>query len=200
MIGAVILAAGPSSRLGRPKQTILYEGKTLLQRAAEAAEGAGCHPVIIVLGAHANAILDHFPYKSATIVHNDHWHEGMGTSIAVGMNALLQADSTVEAVIIMVCDQPFADTALLHKLIDQQQLTGKGIAASTYAHTMGVPALFDSSYFDTLLQLGGDEGAKKIMLLYEEDVTLIPFEKGVIDIDTVEDVEEFREGESEEVS
>src|SRR3954453_20406094 len=101
MIGAIILAAGPSSRLGTPKQTILYEGKTLLQRAAEAADGAGCHPVIIVLGAHANAILHHFPHQSATIVHNDHWHEGMGTSIAVGMNALLQADSTVSAVIIM---------------------------------------------------------------------------------------------------
>src|SRR5438309_1555847 len=181
MIGTIILAAGSSSRLGTPKQTILYEGITLLQRAAQAAEGAGCYPVVIVLGAHANAILHHFPYQSATIVHNDHWHEGMGTSIAVGMNALLQADSTINAAIIMVCDQPFADAALLRKLIEQQEQTGKGIAASTYADTMGVPALFDRKYFNTLMQLGGDEGAKKIMLLNQEDVTLVSFENGVID-------------------
>src|SRR4051794_3743997 len=124
MIGAIILAAGPSSRLGTPKQTILYEGKTLLQHAAEAAAGAGCHPVIIVLGAHTNTILAHFHYESATIVHNHHWHEGMGTSIAVGMDALLKAEGTADAVVIMVCDQPFADAALLCKLIDQHQLTG----------------------------------------------------------------------------
>jgi molybdenum cofactor cytidylyltransferase len=200
MTGAIILAAGSSSRLGTPKQTILYEGKTLLQRAAEAAQGAGCDPVIIVLGAHENAILAHFSYKSAIIVHNYNWHEGMGTSIAVGMDALLQVDNTVDTVIIMVCDQPFADAALLRELIEHQKQTGKGIAASAYADTMGVPALFDKKYFNTLMELGGDEGAKKIMLLHKEDVTLISFEKGVVDIDTVEDVEEFREGESEDVS
>src|SRR6478672_5937995 len=101
MIGAIILAAGASARLGVPKQTLLFEGKTLLQHAADAAKGAGCHPVIIVLGAHADAILSHFPYKSATIVHNANWQQGMSGSIAVGMNALLQADSTVAATVIM---------------------------------------------------------------------------------------------------
>ena len=195
MTGAIILAAGASTRLGVPKQTLLYEGKTLLQHAAEAAQGAGCQPVIIVLGAHADAILTHFHYHSAVIVHNHDWHQGMGTSIAAGMNALLQADSTVDNVIIMVCDQPFADAALLLKLLEQQKQTGKGIVASTYADTMGVPALFNKPYFDTLLHLSGDEGAKKIMLRHQEDVELVPFEKGVIDIDTVKDVEEFRKHE-----
>src|SRR4051794_2898756 len=195
MIGAIILAAGASTRLGAPKQTILYEGKTLLQHAAEAAEGAGCQPIVIVLGAHANAILAHFPYKSAIIVQNDHWQHGMGTSIEVGIKALLQADSTVTAAIIMVCDQPFADAALLLKLIEQYKQTGKGIAASKYANTEGVPALFDKRYFETLLQLNGEEGAKKIMLLHQEDVALVPFEKGTVDIDTVKDVEEFKKRE-----
>jgi len=196
MIGATILAAGPSSRLGTPKQTILYEGKTLLQHATEAAESAGCHPVVIVLGAHANVILNHFHSASATIVHNHNWQDGMSTSIAVGINALLQAAGTIDAAIIMVCDQPFADTTLLHKLIEQQKLTGKGIAASTYANTMGVPALFDKKYFEILQQLTGDEGAKKIMLLHRDDVALVPFDKGTVDIDTVHDVEKFRKNES----
>jgi molybdenum cofactor cytidylyltransferase len=194
MIGAIILAAGASTRLGVPKQTILYEGKTLLQHAAEAAQSAGCQPVIIVLGAHSDAILSHFHYQAATIVHNDHWQQGMGTSIATGMNALLQADSTITAAMVMVCDQPYADAALLHQLIEQQQQTGKGIAASTYANTIGVPALFDKKYFAALQQLTGDEGAKKIMLHHQEDVALVPFEKGVVDIDTVKDVERFRGG------
>lgn len=196
MIGATILAAGPSSRLGTPKQTILYEGKTLLQHAVEAAESAGCLPVVIVLGAHANIILNHFHSPSATIVHNHDWQDGMGTSIAVGISALLQAASTIDAAIVMVCDQPFADATLLHKLIEQQKLTGKGIAASTYANTMGVPALFDKKYFEILQQLKGDEGAKKIMLLHRDDVALVLFDKGTVDIDTVHDVEKFRKHES----
>src|SRR6478752_4827743 len=141
MTGVIILAAGASTRLGVPKQTMLYDGKTLLQHAAEAAQGADCHPVIIVLGAHEDAILSHFHYQSALIVHNHDWQQGIGTSIATGMKALLQADCTAANVIIMVCDQPFADAALLQKLIEQQKQTGKGIVASAYADTMGVPAL-----------------------------------------------------------
>ena len=195
MTGAIILAAGASTRLGTPKQTIVYEGKTLLQHAVEAAQGAGCHPVIVVLGAHADAILSHLSHFHAlavTMVHNNHWQQGMSTSIAVGIHALMEADTTVAAAIIMVCDQPFADAALLCYLIQQHEQTGKGIAASAYAGTMGVPALFDKKYFDALLHLSKDEGAKKILFQHEEDVILVPFEKGVVDIDTVKDVEQFR--------
>ena len=198
MIGAIILAAGASTRLGSPKQTIVYEGKTLLQHAADAAQGAGCKPVIIVLGAHADAVqshLAHFRAIAAIIVYNNHWQQGMGTSIVAGVTALLEAEPTIAAAIILVCDQPFANAALLHHLIAQYNQTGKGIAASTYAGTIGVPALFDRKYFDALMQLSGDEGAKKILLQHEEDVTLVPFEKGVIDIDTIKDVEKFRMGE-----
>jgi molybdenum cofactor cytidylyltransferase len=194
MTGAIILAAGPSTRLGTPKQSIMYEGKTLLQHAVDAAQGVGCQPVVVVLGAHANAVLAHFHNQSVTIVHNDDWHRGMGTSIAVGIKALLQADDTISSAIISVCDQPFADAALLNSLMEQYKQVGKGIIACTYANTIGVPALFDKQYFDALLQLNGDEGAKKLMLQHEDDVTTVPFEKGVIDIDTVQDVEQFREG------
>jgi molybdenum cofactor cytidylyltransferase len=196
MTGAVILAAGASVRLGTPKQTILYEGKPLLQHAIEAAHGAGCQPVVVVLGAHADAILAHlahFHLSPATIVHNDHWKQGIGTSIAVGIKALQQAENAVAAAIMMVCDQPYADAALLRTLIAQHEQTGRGIVASTYAETEGVPALFSNKYFDALIHLSGDTGAKKIMLQHQEDVALVPFEKGVIDIDTIRDVERFRE-------
>ena len=197
MIGAVILAAGASVRLGTPKQTILYEGKPLLQHAVAAAQGAGCHPVVVVLGAHADAIvahLAHFHFSPTAIVHNDHWKQGIGTSIAVGIEALLQTENTVTAAIMMVCDQPYADAALLQTLIAQHEQTGKGIVASTYAKTEGVPALFSNKYFDALMHLSGDTGAKKIMLQHQEDVGLVPFEKGIIDVDTIRDVERFREG------
>ena len=198
MTGAIILAAGASTRLGTPKQTILYEGKTLLQHAIEAAQGASCHPVMVVLGAHADTILSDLanlhPSSAANMVHNEHWRQGMGTSIAVGLESLLQIDKTLSFAIIMVCDQPFANAALLRILMKEQEQTGKGIVASAYADTMGVPALFDHKYFDVLMQLSSDEGAKKIMLHHQEDVALVPFEKGVIDIDTIRDVERFREG------
>ncbi len=197
MTGAIILAAGASTRLGIPKQTIQFEGKTLLQHAVDAAQGAGCQPVVVVLGAYADAILSHLSHlhqQPGLIVRNDDWQQGMGTTIAVGIKALLQKDPALAAAIVMVCDQPYVDAPLLHTLIATQQQTGKGMVACTYAKTEGVPALFTHQYFDALMDLSGDEGAKKMMLRHGEDVALVPFEKGVVDIDTVRDVEKFRDG------
>ena len=194
MTGAIILAAGASTRLGTPKQIMLYNGKTLLQHAADAARNAGCQPVVVVLGGNADAILPGFKQEEIIVIYHDEWQQGMGSSIAAGTKALLKANGAASSVITMVCDQPFADAALLQTLMQQMQQTGKGIAASAYAGTVGVPALFNKKYFDALMQLGGDEGAKKLMMKYKEDVAEVPFEKGIIDIDTIEDMERFREG------
>ena len=92
-----------------------------------------------------------------------------------------------EKVIIAVCDQPFVSSALFNQLYQKQVEGVEHIVASAYADTIGTPALFTQKYFDTLLGLSGDEGAKKILKDNLHDVATVDFPQGAIDIDTQED-------------
>src|ERR1700743_1804510 len=183
MTGAIILAAGESNRLGRPKQNLQFNGQTLLQHAVDSAQQSECKPVIVVLGANDNAIT---PPGGGTVLYNKDWKEGMASSIRTAINGI-NNDLSVDKVIIMLCDQAFVSTALLNSLIDKQIETGKPIVASTYNDIIGVPALFDRTFFAELLLLKGHEGAKKILITHANEIATIPFEKGSIDIDTPDD-------------
>src|SRR5579863_5660232 len=87
MTGTIILAAGESRRLGQPKQNLVFQNKTLLERAVEAALGSGCKPVIVVLGANAGLITV-ATNEDVKLVHNPDWNEGMASSIRAGINEL----------------------------------------------------------------------------------------------------------------
>ncbi len=188
MTGLIILAAGGSSRLGFPKQTLLYKGKMLLELAIEAGIKSKCHPINIVLGANGNAIEDSISQYNVHIIYNSNWAEGMSSSIRIAIENFQKIDE-VDSVIIMLCDQPFVTRFTINSLIYKQQETGKKIVACTYNDIIGVPALFNRSLFNELLLLQGQEGAKKILNNHRNDIATIPFEKGSIDIDTVADYE-----------
>lgn len=191
--GVIILGAGNSSRLGQPKQLLMYRGKTLIcQMAEEAIEAVGS-PVVLVTGANAPQILEKLCGFAIEIVENDHWIEGMGSSISTGMKTLVKHEG-LAGVIIMVCDQPFVNAALLRQLMDQQLIAGKGIIACTYDNTAGTPVLFANTYFDALTALEGQEGAKKILQQSTDDLALVPFPLGALDIDTAEDYQRLLTG------
>jgi molybdenum cofactor cytidylyltransferase len=183
MTGIIILAAGESNRLGQPKQNLIFNGQTLLQRAVDSALQSECKPVIVVLGANSDQI---GPITDTTILYNESWPEGMASSIRTAINEL-NKHLSVDKVIIMLCDQPFVNATLLNALIDKQVQTGKPIVACAYSGTTGVPVLFDHSLFAELLLLQGHEGAKKILITHANQIATIPFEKGNIDIDTISD-------------
>lgn len=185
--GIIILAAGASTRLGKPKQLLVFKGNTLLQLAAEAAMAANVGPIVVVVGAHSNAILPHIHQLPIAIVYNEQWQQGMGSSIGAGMKKMCELYPTITSVLLMLCDQPFADATLLRKMVQLQADTGKGIVACTYGQTAGVPALFTNKYFAELKQLKGHDGAKTILLQQAEDLALLPFPQGVVDIDTMQD-------------
>lgn len=187
MTGLIILAAGASSRLGEPKQKVLFKGKTLLQRTVDTALHSACRPVIIVLGAYSDEIQAEIKSEDVIIYHNPQWEEGMASSIRLGIEVLKKTASEVSDVIIMVCDQPFADTYLLNLMINKKAITGKEIVACSYKNTLGVPVLFDKKFFPELLSLEGEEGAKKLILKHKECVADIPFPPGSFDIDTMDD-------------
>lgn len=187
-VAAVILAAGGSVRMGQPKQLLRYAGQTLVRRIAETALGAGCDPVLIIVGRESEAIGAELQNLAVTLVPNENWEWGMGTSIRAGM-AVLPA---VDAVMVLACDQPHVRAALLRQLIEAQRATGKAIVASAYAGTVGVPALFLARYFAKLRSLGDNAGAKDLLRSQPNDVATIAFAEGAIDLDTPEDYEQAR--------
>lgn len=191
MTGVIILAAGSSSRLGTPKQNLIYQGQTLLQRAIETALSSVCQPVIVVLGANENAIRPTIENMPVNIISNGDWQEGMASSIRLGIKEIQNMEPNTASVILMLCDQPFIDFSILNVLVKTQTNNRIGIAACAYNGTIGAPVLFDTIYFEDLLMLKGQEGAKKLLLKYSDKVVSIPFPLGSVDIDTVEDYEKI---------
>lgn len=189
MTGVIILAAGSSSRMGKPKQLLIYQQKTLLQRAIQVAVSIPNTCVVVVIGANQSLIKPDINNFAVIIEENPDWQQGMASSVRVGINRLTTVQPQVENALLMLCDQPFVDTVLLQKLIEKKQAGTGQIIAAAYQNTVGAPVLFDRSYFDELIGLQGQEGAKKLLNKYKEHVISIPFEKGAIDIDTPEDYE-----------
>ena len=189
MTGVIILAAGSSSRLGKPKQNLIFQGQTLLQRAIQNALSSVCQSVIVVLGGNAEIIQPTIEEQPVPVIYNPGWAEGMGSSIRLGITELQKANPNVKSAILMLCDQPFADAAIINQLIQKRSSSGKTIVASTYDGITGSPALFDHSHFDELLQLTGNNGAKKLLVKHANELALIPFLLGAIDIDTIGDYE-----------
>src|SRR4051812_38202550 len=115
MTGIIILAAGSSSRLGTPKQNLMYQGKTLLQRAIHTAlTSACCESVLVVLGANEGIIRPNISDQQIHITYNSDWEEGMASSIRRGVTEMQRLEPLVTSVIIMPCDQPFVDSLLLY--------------------------------------------------------------------------------------
>ena len=193
-IGAVILAAGASTRLGQPKQLALFHGKTLLAHAIEAALGASCSKVVVVLGAGAERIRPEIESSSVQIVLNPDWEQGMGGSIRTGISAL-QEDAEVEAAALLLCDQPLVTTATIVSLLKIRAATSHAIIASEYDGVPGPPCIFARALFPELLTLTGAEGARRIIQRQERNGAVYRkyFPEGATDIDTLDDLKRLQE-------
>jgi len=187
----VLLAAGSSSRMGQSKQLLSIDGKPLLLKSVDAALGSGANKTFVVLGSNDAAhrkIIDHLPLE---IISNPDWEKGMGTSLRMGLKNALKMVPEMEAVIIVVCDQPLVTSLHLKTLIQKYRTTKKAIIASAYANTIGVPALFNRSVFEKLLNMEDSQGAKKILMEMTGSVLSVDFPGGAVDLDTPEDYSAF---------
>ncbi|RYE09290.1 MAG: nucleotidyltransferase family protein, partial [Sphingobacteriaceae bacterium] len=124
------------------------------------------------------------------IVHNPDWNEGMSSSIKTGIHALLESENAhqINAVLFLLSDQPLITSDFLQELI-QQFYTDKNsiLAATAYAGTQGVPAVFGKRMFPILQQLSGKGGAGSLFKKYAANLITVPFANAAIDIDTEED-------------
>ena len=125
-VGALILAAGASSRLGVPKQFLLFQGETFLRRTAKAAIAARCEPIVVVAGDAVDRVRAELSELPVQVAVNESWQRGLGTSIKSGLAHLRSAAPNLHAVIILACDQPFVSSGTIRKLI----ATESPIAAS----------------------------------------------------------------------
>lgn len=184
--GIIVLAAGMSSRLGKPKQLLSYHGQSLLCHAAKTAMHIAPKTTIVVLGAERELMQRELRGLLLETVINQEYREGMASSIRCGLNYLIENHGDVEKVIFMVCDQPFVSSTHLLSLVDKSQRLEVDVVASFYAGKAGVPALFRRRIFPELMALEGDTGAKRIIERHSHDSAIVPLPLGHIDIDTPE--------------
>jgi molybdenum cofactor cytidylyltransferase len=185
--GIIVLAAGGSRRLGRPKQLLELDGVTLLRRAVRAALGTGGRPVVVVLGAQSENFLPQLVGLSVNVVINTNWEAGIGGSIRAGVAAIAGMKPDCEAALLMLCDQPLVSAEMLEQLMQRWASTGKTICAAAYSGTVGTPVVFARRLFGELMQLGDREGGKAIIARHGEDVDSVEIPEAVVDIDTEAD-------------
>jgi molybdenum cofactor cytidylyltransferase len=189
--GIIILAAGASTRMGQSKQMLAWNDQTLLNHAIDSARATGA-PVVVVLGANEEVHRTSIQNRKITMVSNPRWETGMGSSLKVGLQRLMRDQPGVEAMIAMVCDQPYVTTTHLLALW-KEYLRSKTSVFSKYADTLGVPALFGSDLFGDILTLDDDQGAKKlIQKLKPGEFVSIELRNGEKDLDTYQDYLDLR--------
>ncbi len=187
-VAVIVLAAGGSRRMGRPKQLERVNGEAMVVRAARTALASNAGPVVVVTGAEADAVAALLAERApaATIVHNAAWEGGQATSMQAALRAL---PASVEAAILMPVDQPHLDEVLLRRLVLAWR-TGADLAAPTIAGAMrGAPALFDRRFWPALMAITGDVGGRAVLAAHHEACKAVPADSAWLrDIDTPDDL------------
>lgn len=188
-IAAVVLAAGRSRRLGRPKQLVEVGGEPLVRRAARAAAGAGLTPVVVAVSPGADAVIAALEGLGVEPVEVQGGEEGMSASVKAGVARALALSPGAAAVVLVACDQPRVDAEQLRRLVAARARSGLPIAASEYAGVRGVPALLGREILGEVAALGGDAGAREIIRRDPARVTPVPFPGGELDVDAEGDLQ-----------
>ncbi|MEM9304667.1 MAG: nucleotidyltransferase family protein [Pseudomonadota bacterium] len=180
----ILLAAGGSTRLGRPKQLVKIDGTPLVRRAC-ARLGAACGSrVICVLGAHADAVREALRGLAVRCIVNGTWEAGMASSVACGVAAV---PKDAASVLVATCDQYRLEVADFHRLLDVAGQYPDRLVASAYGGVIGVPAVFPRRLFPALRALTGDRGARAV-IRDEPDAIAVPMPGASVDLDTADDL------------
>ena len=186
MIRAIILAAGESRRMGRPKLLLPFGGKTIIETVVDNAVGSKTDGVLVVLGSNAEKIAEKVRGYSVETTVNPEFHQGMLSSIQWGFESL---PGDTQAVLVMLGDQPLIPSSVIDKVIAGYKQMGKGIVLPTYKKRRGHPILVDMKYRDEVKRLDPDKGLRALVHNHAEDILEVEVDApGILkDIDTVED-------------
>ena len=185
---AIVLAAGESRRLGRPKQLVQWRGESLITRSVRAAQ-AVCGPrVVVVLGAHRDAIECELEALGPVLALNPHWTEGLASSLRVGIAAL---PPSCEAALLQSCDQPRVPVSALQALAQCWRENPDRAIASAYANTVGIPAILPARLFTTLKTLSGDQGARAVLRAEGAQLLRFALPEAAFDVDDEDSLRAF---------
>jgi molybdenum cofactor cytidylyltransferase len=186
-VAAILLAAGESARLGRPKQLLPFRGRTLLRHAAETAVASGCEHVYVVLGAgHDRARLEVDGLALHAVV-NAEWREGMGASIRCGLRTAMQRTGGLVGAMLLLADQPLVTPDHLRRMLATFRRTPMAIVAAHCHDHASPPAVFEAALFPLLLALNGAQGARRVIAAMPNDTMLFDLPEAAFDLDTSAD-------------
>lgn len=186
-VAAILLAAGEGKRMGKPKQLLPFGQGTLLTHAVDTALEAGFAPLLVVVGAQADAVQASIASKPVEIVQNQHWNSGMGSSIVAGVNHLQEMGADSAAVAVLLGDQPLITAAHFAEMRTLLVNGNASVVVAEYNGTLGVPAIFKRHLFSHLASLNPEAGAKTLLL--DSGLKVAPYKlpEAAVDIDTPED-------------
>ncbi|WP_439131422.1 nucleotidyltransferase family protein [Polaribacter sp.] len=190
-IAVLVLAAGQSSRMQSIKQLAKIDEKYLLEITLEKAKKIGLKNTICVLGANAETIKNQVNFNGIQIIINTNFEEGLSTSMIQGIHYLREKHTNINRVLILLADQPAIQESYLEEMVDLSSKNPSKIIASTYRKTYGVPALIPSLYFNDLLKIKGDKGAKTFLNSNQCSILSPKKNTNLIDIDTQEQLKQF---------
>jgi molybdenum cofactor cytidylyltransferase len=187
MIAAVILSAGESSRMGRPKALLPIDGQTFIEKIVEALRQAGLEKIIVVIGHNAEGMRQRIAHLPVTILVNPDYKDGQLSSLQVAVRHLA-TDENCRGMLVHLVDHPYIDAGLVSLLIRRFEDSGKPIAVPRFRGKRGHPVIFASSLFDELLDAPIDQGAKAVVNAHRNETLEMDTEdEGItLDIDTPE--------------
>lgn len=187
MIVAVILAAGESRRMGRPKALLPIGGMTFLERIVSAFKSSKVGEIVVVLGHNAAELRSKIGHLPVRFVINPDYARGQLSSLHVAIRAL--DGEKVDGILVHLVDQPFLDSALVNRMIDRFYESKKTIVVPAYKRKRGHPVLFSKRLFQELLDAPLDQGAKAVVLAHPRETLEIETDDArvALDIDTPEE-------------
>ena len=192
MISAILLAAGESKRMGRPKQLLEWQGKTLLQHSWNRSSTPLRTRSFWSWGMKPTGSERALPALPIKIVINPDYKQGMASSLRQG---LLAMDPGSEAFLVLLADQPGIGPEIINTLIRtfRQADPKRGIVRPVYRGRRGHPVLIGAQYLQEALQLQGDVGARRILMNHPGDILEIDVEQDAVlkDIDTPEEYRDY---------
>ncbi len=185
LISAIILAAGESRRMGKPKQLMPLGKTTILEHTVDNFLNSKVYDVVVVVGYRAEEVTSLIANRPVAVAVNSAYHDGMSTSIVAGLSLI--GDKT-QGVMLVLADQPFVDSQTINRIIETFGAHNKGIAIPVYQGRRGHPVIFTIRYKEELLALKGDIGGRQIINRHPDDVLKVAVNcEGIcIDIDTVD--------------
>ena len=180
MVSAILLAAGESKRMGKPKQLMPWGKTTMVEQAIDNLLNSNVNEAIVVLGYGAEEIMEKIAPKPIKIAVNPMYHQGMSTSIITGLKLI---NDSARAIMLALADQPLIESQIINRLIDEFCDHNKGIAIPTYQNKRGHPVIFAIKYKEELLRLQGDIGGRQIIKEHPDDILEVAVTSPSINID-----------------